>query len=289
LPQHLDQAWQIRQLKVTEGLCFDRLQRFNFYGMAYKFSINSLFLMKTGLPGAFVAQLSWYEVERRIHSAAIAVLPIGAACKEHGLHLPMQTDSLQADWLAGALVQRANVLVWPTVSYGYYPAFTDYPGSISLSRETFQHMVHDILSDLRRAGERSVLILNTGISTIEPLKAVVDAMPIEMRIKIANVYAGPCYLSQAAAIEEQLCGGHADELETSIMLAIDQHYVSRDRVEAWTTTGMSASGPFSRDHNNPRFSPSGVWGDPTLASEEKGRQLLAAIVDDLLNAVKALQ
>ena len=124
--------------------------------------------MTTGLSGAFAAQLSWSEVERRIHSAAIAVLPIGAACKEHGHHLPMQTDLLQAEWLAGTLVQRANVLVWPTVSYGYYPAFTDYPGSISLSRETFQHMVHEILSDICRAGERTVLILNTGISTIEP-------------------------------------------------------------------------------------------------------------------------
>ena len=245
--------------------------------------------MTTGLSGAFAAQLSWSEVERRIHSAAIAVLPIGAACKEHGHHLPMQTDLLQAEWLAGTLVQRANVLVWPTVSYGYYPAFTDYPGSISLSRETFQHMVHEILSDICRAGERTVLILNTGISTIEPLQAVADAMPKEMRIKLANVYHGPCYRSEAAAIEEQLYGGHADELETSIMLAIDQQYVSRDKAVAWTPTGMAANGPFSRDQNNPRYSPTGVWGDPTLASEEKGRRLLAAIVDDLVNAVKALQ
>ena len=257
--------------------------------MANKFSIHSVFLMTTGLPGAFAAQLSWSEVERRIHSAAIAVLPIGAACKEHGHHLPMQTDLLQAEWLAGALVQRANVLVWPTVSYGYYPAFTDYPGSISLSRETFQHMVHEIMSDIRRAGERSVLILNTGISTIEPLQAVADAMPKDMRIKLANIYHGSCYRSEAEAIEEQLSGGHADELETSIMLAINQHYVSRDKADAWTPTGMSARGPFSRDRNNPRFSPTGVWGDPTLASEEKGSRLLAAIVDDLLNAVKALQ
>ena len=228
-------------------------------------------------------------MERRIHSAAITVLPVGAACKEHGHHLPMQTDLLQAEWLAAALVQRANVLVWPTVSYGYYPAFTDYPGSISLSRETFQHMVHEILSDIRRAGERSVLILNTGISTIEPLKAVADAMPKEMRIKLANIYDGPCYRSEAETIEEQLSGGHADELETSMMLAIEQQYLSRDKAKAWTPAGMSARGPFSRDQNNPRFSPTGVWGDPTLASEEKGRRLLAAIVDDLLNAVKELQ
>jgi len=245
--------------------------------------------MTTEPPGAFTAQLSWSEVERRVHAAAIAVLPIGAACKEHGPHLPMQADMLQAEWLAGALVQRANVLVWPTVTYGYYPAFTEYPGSVSLSRETFQRMVHEILSDIRHAGVQSVLILNTGISTIEPLQAVADTMPKEMCNKLANIYDGPCYRSEAAAIEEQARGGHADELETSIMLAIDRQYVSLDKTVAWNPTAMAASGPFSRDTDKPRFSPTGVWGDPTLASEEKGCRLLAAMVDDLLAVVEALQ
>jgi creatinine amidohydrolase/Fe(II)-dependent formamide hydrolase-like protein len=53
---------------------------------------------------------------------------------------------------------------------------------------------------------------------------------------------------------------------------------------------MAASGPFSRrDPDNPRFSPAGIWGDPTLASEDKGHRLLAAMVDDLLAAVETLQ
>lgn len=237
-------------------------------------------------PGAFTAQLSWSELERRVHDKTIAVLPIAAACKEHGPHLPMQADLLQAECLAGSLVQRANVLVWPTVTYGYYPAFTDYPGSVSLTRETFQRMVHEILGDIRRTGVRTVLILNTGISTIEPLQDVVDTMPKDICIKLANVYDGPCYRSEAEAIEEQVSGGHADELETSILLAIDRQYVSLDKAVAWTPAAMASSGPFSRDQHNPRFSPAGVWGDPTLASEEKGRRLLAAMVDDLLALIE---
>ena len=92
------------------------------------------------------------------------------------------------------------------------------------------------------------------------------------------------------AIEEQLRGGHADELETSILLAIGREHVALDKAETWTPPAMAVSGPFSRsDPGNPRFSPSGVWGDPTLASDEKGRRLLAAIVDDLFAAVEVLQ
>lgn len=245
--------------------------------------------MKKELPGSFVAQLSWPEVERRIEAGAVAVLPIGAACKQHGPHLPMNADLLQAEWLAAALVQRAEVLVWPTVAYGYYPAFGDYPGSVSLSAATFRAMVQEILADIRRAGARAVLILNTGLSTIEPLQAAVDAAAQELRIGLANVYAGPRCRDVTQAIEQQPRGGHADELETSILLAIGREHDALDKAEAWTPPAMAVSGPFSRsDPDNPRFSPSGVWGDPTLASADKGRRLLAAMVADLLAAVEAL-
>ena len=238
--------------------------------------------MTTESPGAFIAHLSWPELERRVDANAVAVLPIAAACKEHGPHLPMQTDLLQANWLAGVLVQRAKVLVWPAVTYGYYPAFTGYPGSVSLSRETFQRMVREILGDIQRTGARTVLILNTGISTIEPLQEIVGDLSKEWRITLANVYDGPCYRETAEAIEEQTSGGHADELETSILLAIDRQSVSVDKAVAWTPPTMAATGPFSREKGNQRYSPAGVWGNPTLASEEKGRRLLSAMVDDLL-------
>jgi creatinine amidohydrolase len=246
--------------------------------------------VNSGSSGAFTAQLSWPEVEQRVKAGAVAVLPVGAACKEHGPHLPMNADFLQAEWLAGALVQRVDVLVWPTVSYGYYPAFTDYPGSVSLRCETFQRMVLEILTDIRRAGISAVLILNTGISTIGPLKAAAGDMHEAMCIKLANVYAGPRCRQVTQALVEQPRGGHADEVETSILLAIGREHVALDKAETWTPPAMAVSGPFSRsDPDNPRFSPSGVWGDPRLASDEKGRRLLVAILDDLFAAVEALQ
>ncbi len=242
--------------------------------------------MTTESPEAFVAQLSWPELERRVEAGVVAVLPVGAACKAHGPHLPMNADLLQAEWLASALARRADVLVWPAVAYGYYPAFTDYPGSVSLTRETFERLMREIVCDIRRAGVRSVLILNTGISTIEPLKVVKEAVQGQLRIELANVYEGPHYRRATEAIEEQAAGGHADELETSILLAIDRCRVDLAKAAPWTPPGMAARGPFSRSRpDDPRFSPYGVWGDPTLASEDKGQRLLAAMLEDLLAAV----
>jgi creatinine amidohydrolase len=199
----------------------------------------------------------------------------------------MNADLLQAEWLAAALVQRVEVLVWPTVSYGYYPAFIDYPGSVSLARETFQRLMQEILSDIHRSAARAVLILNTGISTIEPLQAAIDALTEMMRIELANVYDGPHCRSVIEAIEEQSSGGHADEIETSILLAIGREYVNLDKAKAWTPANLGV--PLSRnDRDSPGYSPAGVWGDPTLASEDKGHRLLSAMLDDLFTTIEML-
>ena len=116
--------------------------------------------------GAWVATLTWPEVAERLARGAIAVLPVGAAAKEHGRHLPLGTDCIQAEWLGDWLCDERNVLVWPTLSYGFYPVFVDYPGSVSVGRATFIAMVSEILSSIAAAGAKKIAVLNTGISTI---------------------------------------------------------------------------------------------------------------------------
>ena len=80
-----------------------------------------------------IENLTWDEVSRRIAQGAAAILPIGAASKQHGFHLPMNTDRVQAEWLATQIAARIDALIWPTLAYGYYPAFVEYAGSASLS------------------------------------------------------------------------------------------------------------------------------------------------------------
>lgn len=232
-------------------------------------------------PGIFVADEAWPEVGARLKAGATAVLPVGAASKEHGRHLPMNTDYLQAQWLAAVLVQRVEVVVWPTVAYGHYPAFIDYPGSCNLSSATFRTMITELLGNIRRAGASRVAILNTGISTIRPLEQVVACVRGFDELRLVNVYAGKNYLSVAAECEQQARGGHADESETSIILAIAPDKVDMARAERWDEREIK--GRFSRtEPQDANYSPSGVYGDPTLASVEKGHKLLNAMLQDIL-------
>jgi len=239
-------------------------------------------------PGLWLPGASWPQVAERLANGAAALLPVGAACKQHGPHLPMHSDWLQAEWLARTLAARAPLVSWPTLGYGHYPAFTDYPGSISLSVETFTALVGEILVGIRTAGAGRCLVLNTGISTIAPLQRAIEAgAPGFAALELANVYAGPAYRREEAALREQVRGGHADELETSILLAIAPEQVALERAQDWS--GQELRGAFSRDDaSSPGYSPSGVYGNPRLASAAKGRRLLAAMVEDLLAALERL-
>src|SRR5216683_8171640 len=104
--------------------------------------------MGTDTDRNFIERLTWDEVARRIADGAAAILPIGAAAKQHGFHLPLDTDRIQAEWFAARLAERIGALVWPTLTYGYYPAFTEYAGSSSLSASTFEAVVHEIAAGI---------------------------------------------------------------------------------------------------------------------------------------------
>jgi creatinine amidohydrolase len=229
----------------------------------------------------FIERLTWDEVNRRIHDGAPAILPIGAAAKQHGFHLPLNTDRLQAEWLATRIAGPVDALIWPTLTYGHYPAFVEYAGSASLSAATFETLVHEVAKGILGGGCRKLLVLNTGISTLAPVDRALARLDAG-RVKHLWTHGGPRYPRVAKELAQQRHGSHADELETSLMLALAPHLVDMARAEASPAVTADTPGPLTpSDHNSPNYSRSGSYGDPTLATAAKGETLLAAMLDDL--------
>ena len=73
---------------------------------------------KTGRRGTYLEDLTWDEAEPILRADPVVVIPIGAAAKEHGRHLPLGTDHIMADYLAERLAERLDVLIMPTVTIG---------------------------------------------------------------------------------------------------------------------------------------------------------------------------
>ncbi len=133
--------------------------------------------------GVKLETLSWVQAESRLAADPVVVLPLGAAAKEHGPHLPLNNDAIIAEWLAEEIRQRLPVVVAPLVNASFYPAFVDYPGSISLAPETARDLVLQTCTSLARFGVSRFYVANTGLSTLGPLRAVRERLPEGLRFE----------------------------------------------------------------------------------------------------------
>lgn len=235
----------------------------------------------------WVECLSWDQVAARISNGAAAILPVGAGAKQHGFHLPMNTDRIQAEALASKIAQRIDTLIWPSVNYGHYPAFAQYAGSCSLSAASFEAMIQEIVTALVGYGCAAVFVLDTGISTIASISRALERVASSKTVHL-RIHDGPRYRIAVERVAEQSYGSHADELETSLMLALAPGVVEMWRAEPSPTSARDAPGALtSSDTASLGYSRSGSFGDPTLATCAKGEILLSAMVDDLVEQASA--
>ena len=215
--------------------------------------------------GAFLEDLTWPEAKARFDAGAVVIVPIGAASKAHGAHLPLKTDWLTARALGQRLIERLPVVAAPVLGFGHYPAFTSFAGSQHLSEATFKALVGELLDGLARHGATRVALINTGVSTEKPLDEMVAARKGVVVLHMRE-------MGRAAdSLIEVREGGHADESETSVMLALDPRSVRMDK--------LAPAGDFAT---------SGATGDPGRATAFKGERIMAARVDDLVARLCAM-
>jgi creatinine amidohydrolase len=217
----------------------------------------------SGGSGVWLEDLTWPEAKARFEANAVVVIPIGASAKAHGPHLPLKTDALTARALAQRLIEELPVVAAPVVGFGYYPAFTSFAGSQHLSAATFKALLSELVGNLHSHGVRRVVLLNTGVSTEKPIDEIAadaeDLLVLHMR-----------GLGTAAeALLDVPEGGHADERETSVMLAIEPRSVRMER--------LPPEGPFER---------TAATGDASAATAFKGERILAARVRDIVAAIE---
>jgi creatinine amidohydrolase len=238
-------------------------------------------------PGILLEDLSWVEAEKALKPETVVVIPIGAESKEHGPHLKLKNDWILAQYLRDRVRARASVVIAPTVNYHFYPAFVEYPGSTSLRLETARDLVVDICRGLARFGPRRFYVLNTGVSTVRALAPAADLLAADgILLRYTDL------IKALEPIERDVCqqegGTHADEVETSMLLYISPSDVDMSKAAKDYHPGK---GGLTRDPKKEglTYSPTGVFGDPTLATKEKGRRVTEALVDAIVSEIEDLR
>ena len=253
----------------------------------------------------WLAEMTWEEVQEAVTEGRVAVLPVGAV-EQHGRHLPVDTDAL----LVESVIREAakhfrQMVVCPTLPYGNSTHHLSYPGTISLGLHTFIEAVTEIVLCLGRHGFRKILLLNGHGGNRGPLNVAArlaqDRSPTPLLLALANYYSFGAQAIQAEVRESGQGGmAHACEYETSLYLYFKPELVKMDRavrripispIPEYIHADLMGDSPIAlmvserepitaaRDYT---FSESGVAGDPTLASAEKGRKILERVVADLV-------
>jgi creatinine amidohydrolase len=253
------------------------------------------------------AKLSWPEVNEAAAAGKVALVP-AATLEDHGLHLPIDTDVLIAEAVCrrtAELVPEELVLL-PCVTVGFSPHHIDGPGTITARWDTFVDYVRQITNSLAYHGFRKILILNAHGSN-RPVLDLAARLTIVENPDVQCGYVSWWDLQQVreavAAFRESDWTGHACELETSVYLAVDPAHVRMELARSDVHPYMSKHfwsdlvGQPPAGHANAVFmteywstvSETGTWGDPTVATAEKGEAILRAASEELAEIVRELR
>jgi len=213
------------------------------------------------------------EIRDFVERCPFAIFPVGST-EQHGPHLPLDTDNLIAERIALETARRSVGLVLPTMPLGYAWVWRDVPGTLTLRFDTYMRMVRDVAESLERWKIRAIFLLSGHGSNPQPIKhAVRELIHDRLGIKVLfDVYAGLDQMLTEADSRRWHTEIHAEEIETSMMLAIAPDLVRMDLAEADypPVPADYAKSELSMGH----LMRSGVFGDPRAATEEKGRRWL---------------
>jgi creatinine amidohydrolase len=235
--------------------------------------------------GVALADLSWVDAEPTLTASSVVVIPLGAGALEQGPHLKLNSDERLARYLASRVQAAASVVVAPVMTSGFHPPYVEYPGTVSLTQVTARTLTVDVVRALAKHGPRRFYVLNTERDALVPLSEAAKTLG---DAGILLGYTDPGYRLQRPPVQLKqppLLVAHADEVATSMMLFVDPAAVDMTRAVREYATGI---GVLTRKEGGPGvFSRSGVLGDPTGATKEKGQvlveTLLAGALEDIDN------
>jgi creatinine amidohydrolase len=238
--------------------------------------------MRTWIPDERnFAYLTWPQVDALDREAALLVLPT-AAIEQHGHHLPLATDTLINNLLLGMAFHRIPaelpVFALPPVCYGKSNEHIGFSGTMSLSTQTFLAVVRDIGSSIAASGFKKVVLFNTHGGNTSLVDVLARDLRAEFGLRTFTLFGAPGAVFDGVSEQERTYGFHAGEIETAFLLHAvrelvhtDQYttnYIARvDEPELLKPEGSAANFAWlTRD-----IAASGVMGDPTGATAEKGK------------------
>lgn len=236
----------------------------------------------------YLQNISWTTASEILNPATVVVIPLGAAAKEHGPHLPLSTDFIQAEYFRNQVATRRKLVIAPTFSYGFYPAFIKYPGSTSTYYSSSRDALLQVIRTLSSYGPRRFYIINIGVSTTPVLQTCAAILKKEGILLHYSDYDRANFVAAEESIREKETGGHADEMESSNILHMRKDLTDMSKAVD-DTSNYGQPGPLTPiPLAGGKYNPSGIIGFAKLATAEKGKKYAENFTRALVKEIDSL-
>lgn len=241
----------------------------------------------------FFQTKTWKEIGENLGNT-ILLLPVGST-EAHGPHLPLATDSIISQEMSLRAARKLTTLgykalVLPVISYSVTDFSIDFPGSISLSKETAILVLRDIFRSLIKQGFRYIVVANSHLEP-EHINSITEACQrilVETQVKIA--FPDKCRRRWASRLTEEFRSGacHAGSYESSLVMAVSPELVKEDIRKNLPPNNVSLSQAIRAGITT--FKDAGgeqaYFGLPSEASAKEGENTYNLLADMLVESIK---
>lgn len=241
-----------------------------------------------------ISEMTPTEITASLRETDTVLIPIGTV-EQHGPHLPVSTDTFIPIKVAELVAEKTTVLVAPPVFYGDSLSMMSMAGVFTITPETLASLLLDLCRSFSKQGFKKIVFINGHGGNTQVLSFVGQRARIETGARIVRINWWIIASEEIARICEKGVV-HADEGETSMMLACRPNLVNmkkavKDNVSEKLTLALTSKKPGNMPQIYaafPTWTKTGVIGDATKASKEKGEKILRAVVNNIVGFLSQL-
>jgi creatinine amidohydrolase len=250
-------------------------------------------------PQRFFPYLSWIDISAMSDKENVVIIqPVGAV-EQHGPHLPLIVDSAIGLAVLGKALHKleSNIPAYalPNLYYGKSNEHWHFPGTITLSAQTLIAMLMEIADSIYRAGFRKFVLMNSHGGQPQ----VMEIVARDLHIRYSDFLVFPLFTwrvpnvaNELLTLKELELGIHAGDAETSLLLSILPDQVKMEAAVCEYPQGLPQESLLSMEGKLPfawatrDLTKSGVLGDPTTATKEKGDRILESVSDGWVRVIE---
>jgi creatinine amidohydrolase len=235
-----------------------------------------------------VQVMNWVDFDALRGETDLVLIPLGAV-EVYGPHLPLGADGIATSALAKRVAEIIPAFVAPLIPVGYSAALDEFPGTLSVQPSSLVAYTRDIAESFINWGCRRILFLNGHAGNVPYLNELARTLTDDHGVRCAQIdwwrFIQP--LVEDLVESDILPHGHASEFGTSVMLHLAPDHVKNERAVRTPPSTTDSFPDFHRPGSYRELTPTGVLGDGTLGSAEKGAETMRRAVERIVTFLKS--